>query len=160
MHILNKKFNTKSGFTLIELLVVIAIIAILASIIIGYLGSSKNQANDSKVKQQTKAAGNAAEIYFVNHSNTYLAAADCVSGLFTDNASNMAPVMTSLRNVAGTTNVDCGANATQWSIAAKLPGGSGSICVDSTSAGTLKSYPGTTPLGVGGPHASNSVTCN
>ena len=46
-----KKFIKNQGFTLIELMVVIAIIGVLSSVVLASLGSTKQKAKDSTVKQ-------------------------------------------------------------------------------------------------------------
>ncbi len=54
------------GFTLIELLVVIAIIAVLASVILVFVGQSKDSGGNAGVKSNLLNARPQAEVYFAN----------------------------------------------------------------------------------------------
>ena len=61
--IFHKKRNTRNGFTLIELLVVVAVIALLATIMLGTLGSARQQARDSKRLADLKQLQTTLELY-------------------------------------------------------------------------------------------------
>lgn len=60
----SKSLDIRHGFTLIELLVVIAIIAILSSVVLASLNSSRVKASDQKVKSQMANFRVAAQNYF------------------------------------------------------------------------------------------------
>lgn len=62
------------GFTLIELLVVVAIIGILASVVLGYLGTSKNKSEEAAVKANLNTVRNQAELFYSNNGNSFLPA--------------------------------------------------------------------------------------
>lgn len=62
--------QTQRGFTLIELLVVIAIIALLSSVIMASLGSSRMKARDSKRIQDVRQLQTALAIYY-SDTNSY-----------------------------------------------------------------------------------------
>jgi len=55
--------NSPSGFTLIELIVVVAIIAVLSTILFGFLGDSKIKARDTKRVSDIKEIQLALEVY-------------------------------------------------------------------------------------------------
>ena len=55
--------NSRSGFTIVELLVVVAIIAILASVVLGQLGSARDQAFFSRAQAEFREFNNALEQY-------------------------------------------------------------------------------------------------
>ncbi len=151
----------QKGFTLMELLVVIAIIAILSAIVLAGLSASRNQSTDAKVRAELTAVHNAAELYSTSNKNVYLATTDtlCATGLFADAPSNMNKVIAAATSTANG-SVDCGATTNAWSMAAALPSGKGSVCVDSL--GTRKSYTTTTLTGgTSNPHtAAGATVCN
>ena len=64
-----KKTNSQSGFTLIELLVVIAIIAILASVIMGYVYQATSKGRDSQRKQNIDQIVKAVNFYFSDNGH-------------------------------------------------------------------------------------------
>ena len=57
----------KKGFTLIELLVVVAIIGVLATVVLGALGSAKNKATDSAAVSSLKQLELALELYYLDN---------------------------------------------------------------------------------------------
>lgn len=61
--------NSK-GFTLIELLVVVAIIGILSAVVLAALGTARNKAKASALKQVIRQVGTESELYF-NQYNSY-----------------------------------------------------------------------------------------
>ncbi len=64
----------KKGFTLVELMVSIAIIAILASIILAFLSSSKNKGSDSKAQSQLKSMAPQAQLFTGTTGTAYVVA--------------------------------------------------------------------------------------
>lgn len=64
--------NFKKGFTLIELLVVIAIIGILATLVLGVLGNSKNKGQDSKIRSQLAQMNNQALLFSGTTGTAYV----------------------------------------------------------------------------------------
>jgi len=58
-----KKITQKKGFTLIELLVVISIVALLTTIIYGFVGEARAEAQDKKKIQESRQVKNALEIH-------------------------------------------------------------------------------------------------
>ena len=64
--------NKVSGFTLIELLVVIAVIAVITSLIIGYLSTARQRGNDAAVETNLSAIRATSEVFYINNSNSYL----------------------------------------------------------------------------------------
>ena len=70
-----------AGFTLIELLVVISIIGILSAIILVNLTSSRQKANDAKIKTQLVNIRSQAEVFFHDQNpNSYGTASNLCSG--------------------------------------------------------------------------------
>jgi prepilin-type N-terminal cleavage/methylation domain-containing protein len=68
------------GFTLIELLVVIAIIALLSSIVLASLSSSKSKANDSQAVAGLKQIELALNLYALDHNGAYPATSGWYAG--------------------------------------------------------------------------------
>lgn len=64
-------FSKSAGFTLIELLIVVGIIAILAVLIIVYLGGPRAKARDAKRKGELRQIENALVIYQDNYDGNY-----------------------------------------------------------------------------------------
>ena len=59
----------KKGFTLIELLVVVAIIGVLATVVLGALGSARVRAQDAKRITIVKQLETALEMYYLDHGD-------------------------------------------------------------------------------------------
>lgn len=59
------------GFTLIELLVVIAVIAILSAVILGSLGSARQQSRDARRLADLRQIQTALELYLNDNRNLY-----------------------------------------------------------------------------------------
>jgi prepilin-type N-terminal cleavage/methylation domain-containing protein len=166
----------KKGFTLIELLVVISIIGILSAVILAALSNTRAKANDSQVKEDLISLRNAAEIYYANNASVYESSGVVTGCPTSSGATNFLAtssssggngwgVLHALETVVSFTGsnnnvLDCGASATAWSVAATLPSGAGSQCVDNTEASKI--YIATTTEGVAGTaHPTQGQTsCN
>lgn len=143
------------GFTLIELLVVIAIIGVLATVVIGAVGSARSKGQDAAVASNLANARVVAEV-FADKNGSYNTGSTNVCSA-TDNDSLYANVLAALKvtvpaataftpSNALTTGFNtstktgyCYSSATQWYAAAPLRtlGGQGGNtlqyhCVDST----------------------------
>ncbi len=59
--------KSKYGFSLVELLIVIAIIGVLAEIIVGSIGASKEKATFTKAKKDLQSVAQALEIYAIDN---------------------------------------------------------------------------------------------
>lgn len=66
------------AFTLIEMLVVIGIIAILASVVLGFLGPAREQARDAKRVEEIRQLQTALELYYRKYGH-YPVSEDCIS---------------------------------------------------------------------------------
>ena len=64
--------KNKKGFALIELLVVIAIVGLMASIVLGYLGSARKKGDETAVKSNLGTIRSSSELFYVGNNNSYL----------------------------------------------------------------------------------------
>ncbi len=160
--IMKKYFPRASGFTLIELLVVIAIIAILASVVMVALGTSRNKGIDAAIKQLMTSARSQAELFYSNN-NTYSNGTISICDNVTTN--NIYPILSDANkklggtgfvspvaftaNSSGTGNsTACHASSNAWAAITSLKnpvnGSSYGWCIDAN--GTAKE---SSSLGVG-----------
>ncbi|MBI5126165.1 MAG: prepilin-type N-terminal cleavage/methylation domain-containing protein [Candidatus Taylorbacteria bacterium] len=144
------------GFTLIELLVVIAIIGILSSVVLASLGTARSRSKATSVKATLNSLRSQLEInsdgtgygattnYAIGKGDT----TGCANGAFA--ATSVTPIRTGLtNNLSAATDYICSFDvssatspATKWAVAAVLPDGSGTVCVDSS--GNNKVWPSIT----------------
>lgn len=126
----------KRGFTLIELLVVIAIIGSLAAIIIGALSSSRDKAQNTKIKSNMSNMRAQAAIYFTDNGDYGVEVDnDCESGMFTDPTFSLA--LDGIVESNGGAAITCytsdstgGSASDTWAVSSPLQNG-GTWCVDS-----------------------------
>jgi len=127
--------HRQKGFTLIELMVVISIIALLSAIVLASLGTSRNKAADTAIKQGLVNLRSSAELFYANNGNSYGATplgGDCATpplGSLFDNANIKAIIAGIQKN--GVTPI-CHSSATAWAVSSPLKtNGTLSWCVDS-----------------------------
>lgn len=138
--------NKNKGFTLLELMVVIAITAIVSTIIITWLGSSKSRGADSKIMSHLRSMTSQAQL-FVGANTAVVATTATIpltgaagGSLFTDtNATNSLyrlanglPTNTAVYYAKNGISPLAGG---YWAFAASLS--TGSFCVDYTGVGKI-----------------------
>jgi len=141
---MNETSKTKKGFTLIELLVVISIISVLSSIIIVSLQTSRNRANDVKVKQNLAQVQRAAEVFYANQvppsygesfipQNCPITSISIENNMFEDEVTGMNNLV-SLNNFPPNTTINCtvAEGGSAYAISASLSGSNKFWCVSST----------------------------
>ncbi len=142
---MNTKKIYKQGFTLLELLIVVGIIALMAAVVFAALNNARSKGGDAGVKSNLHSIANAAELFFVNNSNSYLPAggstftiATCpaYSASGTNMLSKDKTAATSIAQAisnGGNNGSSCYNSATAWAVAVGLKtNASASWCVDSS----------------------------
>jgi prepilin-type N-terminal cleavage/methylation domain-containing protein len=129
------------GFTLIELLVVIAIIGILSGLIIVSMNSATKTANDARVEAGLDQARTVAQIYAINHNNSFNSSTEAVAltacgtgtaSTFMEAGSDMLKICNDFVNYdTGTPAINISADGAKYCMQVGLQGG-GSWCIDST----------------------------
>lgn len=127
---MNFNKNLKAGFTLIELLVVVGIIAILATIVLGFLSNARAKGSDSAIQSELASLKNQAAVYASNNNNSF-------NNLFTSNntwASNDTGISAILVNIDKKSTVHTvGSSASAWAAQVRLVSNTSQyICLDST----------------------------
>ena len=132
------------GFSLVELLIVITIIALLSTIVLNSLSTSRARAYDSKVRQQLAGFRTAAEIYYLNkggYEESDNIINICTAGIFVNlETANGAPGRYIDPAILPTfTQLKCGADKNSFAIKATLFSGDQYWCVDSKGASRVVS---------------------
>ena len=65
------KGGKAKGFTVIEIIIVVVIISLMTSIVVAFLGSSRNKGNDIAAKESTVSLRSMSELYYVDSGNSY-----------------------------------------------------------------------------------------
>lgn len=130
---------------MVELLIVITIIALLSTIILNSVSTSRARAYDSKVRQQLAGFRTAAEIYYLNkggYEESDNVINICTAGIFTDiDQVDGAPgLYIDPANLPSFTQLKCGSEKNSFAIKATLFSGNQYWCVDSK--GVSKAIPG------------------
>ncbi|MCC7004703.1 type II secretion system protein, partial [Candidatus Nomurabacteria bacterium] len=123
----------KKGFTLIELLVAIAVIAILTTIILGSLGSTRSKAADNTVKSELKQLSNQAHLYSVSNTDYGTGLTTCDSGVFADE--RITEIRANiLKNAAEGAVLSCSTDSggSIWAVSVSSLRGGGTWCIDNS----------------------------
>ncbi len=157
--------NFKKGFTLIELLVVVAIIAILVSVTLVVLDSSRNKGADAAVKSNLDTIRGQTELFYSNNDNSFLPAGGSAYGigncpLYNASGSNMLAKDKTISNaiteaVKRGNKSSCYNSSLNWAVAVGLKSTANtSWCVDSGGMSKQEPYAAT------GAISTTTFSCN
>jgi len=132
-----------SGFTLLELLVVVAIIAIVISVTLVSLNTSKNKGADAAVKSNLSTVRGQSELFYANNDNKFLPSGGSNFGIATcpiynasgtNMLSNNKTIADAIAEAVkrGTNGSSCYNSSLNWAVAVGLKSNATlSWCVDS-----------------------------
>ena len=144
-----------------ELLIVIAVIALLVSVIVASLNTSRAKGSDAAAKRDLGSIRTQANLYYVNNGNSYgTVTAICNAGMYSADTIIAAAIT---HATANSTLIQCSTGPTSqtFAVAIRLKAVTGYYCVDSTNAGKTNTT-ATNIYGSGATFALDSVTglCN
>jgi len=119
--------NNKKGFTLIELLVVIAIIGILSGTVIVSMSGAQNSAKNARIKADIDQLRSTAEIYRLNHSNSY----GTTAANFSHSGDGLL-LRNDITTAGGTLTTVCNVTGPVYCMSSSLLGTTDHYCMDST----------------------------
>jgi prepilin-type N-terminal cleavage/methylation domain-containing protein len=141
----------KAGFTLIELLVVVAIVAVMASVVLVALGTTRKKGGDAGVKTNLNTVRGAGEVFYVNNLFSYLPSGgstftQATCPVYNASGTNMlskdstiaAAIAEAVNRGSGSS---CYNSANVWSVAVGLNiAANTSWCVDSSGASKQEAF--------------------
>jgi len=145
------------GFTLIELLVVVGIVGIMATVVLTFLSSARDNGNNVGVKTNLEGAKKQAELYYLNNASSYgsFTAASCPTSTTAGSIFNDSVVIRAIVKAAsvGSGATRCAASGQNYAIAVSFKGSAASWCIDGQ--GISRQYAGTPTAAI-----SASARCN